>query len=388
MKYDFDRVIDRRNTNSYKWDMAEKRGKPADVLPMWVADMDFECPREVADEAVRIAKRGIFGYSFAADDYFDILQGHLSDKFGYKPEKEWWLQCFGVMPAVALAVQAFTTEDEGVIYLSPVYHSFRWAVEDSHRNLVISSLKEKNGRWNIDFEDFERKIAENNVKAFLLCNPHNPVSRVWSREELLKLVEICRKHGVYIISDDIHAEFVFKGRHIMLPTLTDYDKIVLCFSPCKTFNISGLQIAEVFISNGEMREKFAAKLDEIHFWVGNMFGLELARAAYLHGGEWQEQLHEYLQGNIDFLTEFVKEQMPKAKLTQIEATYLAFLDLRAYGLSDGDMDGLLSDKAKVWTNPGGMFGAEGEGFVRINFATQRSVLKEAMERVGGVLEGL
>lgn len=393
----FDEIVERRGTNCLKYDFAVERGaiKPGeelgDLLPLWIADMDFKTSSFIQDALVRSAEHGIFGYSEPKEDYFRALQNFYHRRHNFEFDPRWVIKTPGVMIVLALAIKAFTKVGDAVLIQQPVYMHFPDVILQNNRKLVSNDLVYgEDGRYHIDFEDFERKIVENNVKLFLLCSPHNPVCRVWTREELLRVGEICLKHNVFVVADEIHNDFVFEGTHTVFASLGEKfaDNSITVTSPTKTFNLAGLQIAHAFIKNPEVRKAIRKEIDGIGYSQVTIPGLVAAQAAYGHGEEWLEALKKYLKGNIDFVDKFVKENLPGVKLVPMEATYLAWLDFKGTGLSTTQVDDLIRNKARLWLNSGTLFGKTGECFQRVNLACPRSILEEALNRIKKALEAL
>ncbi|MBQ8233392.1 MAG: pyridoxal phosphate-dependent aminotransferase [Lachnospiraceae bacterium] len=386
---DFDTVVDRRNTYSLKYDFAEKRGKPKDVLPLWVADMDFKVSSYIIEALDTINNHGIYGYSEGKEEYFDALSSWLKRHYDWDVSEEWLIKTPGVVFALAMAVQAFTEEGDAVLIQQPVYYPFSEVIEDNDRRIVRNDLVQgPDGRYHIDFEDFEKKIVEENVKLFLLCNPHNPVGRVWTGEELTRLGDICLKHKVIVVSDEIHSAFVFKGKHTVFTGIKEeYKEIgIVCTSPSKTFNIAGLQTSNIFIANEELRKKFRRRVNAAGYSQLNLAGLAACEAAYRHGDEWLDAVLKYIKENADYTKAFLQEKLPKVKMTELEGTYLVWLDFREYGLQGGELDKLIINKAGLWLDSGSMFGKVGDGFQRINIACPRKVLAEALQKLASALE--
>ena len=384
MEYNFDEIIDRRNSNSLKYDSAAARGMPDGLLPLWVADMDFRSPPSVLSALHDAAAHGIFGYSMPQDGWFGPTLDWFATNFGFKIEREWIVQSPGVVCALSTAVRAFTDEGDGVLIQRPVYYPFSQSIHRNKRRIVNSPLILENGAYRIDFEDFERKIAGERVKLFILCSPHNPVGRVWRREELERLGAICQRYGCPIVSDEIHCDFVFPGhRHTMLASLSDAlaDSVVTCTSPSKSFNLAGLQISNIVIRNETLRRKFSGELRRAGLDESNIFGLAACRAAYESGGDWLRALRDYLRGNLSFLRDFLRDELPQLRLIEPEGTYLIWLDFRALGLSAAALDERIVQKAGLWLDGGTMFGEEGAGFQRINIACPRETLKRALHRL-------
>jgi len=381
MKYDFDRVIDRSNTCSIKYEPAW-RGKPADVLPLWVADMDFAVPPCVQDALIRRAQHGIFGYSEPDAAYFNAVQKWFEKRFNWAVQRDWLTITPGVVNALYIAVRSLTEPGDGIVIQQPVYYPFESSVRKTGRQLLINELVYSGGRYSIDFQDFEEKIKQ--AKMFILCNPHNPVGRVWKADELTRMGEICLRHGVTVIADEIHGDFIFPGhKHIVFASLNqDFADITLtCTSPSKTFNLAGLMSANIFISNKELRDKFKDEYTRSGLSQPGIMGLVACRAAYEDGAEWLEQLLDYLAENIRLLKTYLADHIPQIKLIEPEGTYLAWLDCNELGLSAQELDEALTHKGKLWLSAGSSFGKGGKGFERVNVACPRSVLRNALERL-------
>lgn len=384
MKYDFDKVTDRRNTNSLKYDFAAERGKPEDILPLWVADMDFPTSEAITNQLRTDIQKGIFGYSDSSYEYFSAVEKWYNDYFDWRIERDWLTKTPGVVYALAMAVQAYTGEGDAVLIQKPVYYPFASVIKDNNRRLVNNSLVLKNGHYEIDFRDFEAKIAENNVKLFILCSPHNPVGRVWKRWELEKISEICVKYGVTVVSDEIHADFTFgNNKHYVLASVNEEiaQRCVICTSPSKTFNIAGLQVSNVIIPNKELRRKFRKRLAASGYSQINMLGLSACEAAYEGGREWFEQVKDYLADNLDFVRNYLRRRLPQIKLIEPEGTYLVWLDFRCLGLNESELERLIVDDARLWLDRGRIFGDEGRGFERVNIACPRAILKQALHQL-------
>ena len=375
---DFDKVIDRRNTRCLKYDFAKRRGMPEDVLPLWVADMDFATSSYIEDALIERAKHGIFGYSEVQTPYFEILE-------------KWLIKTPGVVFALAMAVKAYTEIDEGILIQAPVYYPFYEVIRDNGRKIVENELYlGDDNRYHIDFEDFEDKIISEKVRLFILCSPHNPVGRVWTAEELVKLGDICVKHGVIVVSDEIHADFVFKGRHHVFASLKkEFENIsITCTSPSKTFNLASMMMSNIFIPNHELKRKFRKELDAAGTSQLGIMGLVACEAAYCKGEEWYRSMIEYVRKNIEFTKEYIAENIPDVSMIDIEGTYLVWLDFHKTGLSAEELDRRIIHNAKLWLDSGKIFGKCGEGFQRINVACPRSILKEALDRIKNILKGL
>jgi len=386
MRYNFDKFIDRTRTNSLKYDFASRRGMPDGLIPMWVADMDFKAPKEVIKALTKQAKHGIYGYSEPYDEYFNIFETWAISRFGWTPKREWHLNTPGIVFAIATAIKAYTKEGEAVMISPPVYYPFRLMTVANGRKLVNSPLVQDaaSGRYAFDFDDFERKIVDNNVKLYLLCSPHNPVGRVWEEDELRRVGEICLRHNVIVLADEIHANFVYSGyNHRVFSDISEdfLKNTVVCHSPGKTFNLAGLQFSDIFIADENLRNLFKREIDKSGYSQLNTFGIVAAEAAYRYGAAWLDELLTYLEGNADFIADFVRKNLPQVKFLKPEGTYLAWLDFRSLGLNQKELERFAVEKAKLWLDSGTIFGEEGEGFLRVNFACSRKVLQEAMENI-------
>lgn len=381
----FDEQIDRKDTDCLKYDFAARRGMPEDVLPLWVADMDFKTSSLVLDAIRKRVDHGIFGYTETKEKYFQAVAGWLKTHHNMDIRPEWLVKTPGVVFALATAVRAYTDVGDAVLIQQPVYYPFTEVITDNDRKVVSNDLVcGDDGKYHIDFEDFEKKIRDNQVKLFLLCSPHNPVGRVWTKEELGKIADICIRYEVLIVSDEIHEDFTFEGyTHTPLvnahPGIRDF--CITATSPAKTFNLAGLQISNIIISNTKLRHAFKKQIAAAGYSQVNTMGIVACEAAYTYGEEWYLALKKYLESNLDFVREYLAKEIPKIKLTEPEGTYLIWLDFRALGLPEAQLEDLIVHKAKLWLDSGAIFGKAGEGFERINIATNRSTLKEALDRI-------
>ena len=387
--YDFDKIIDRHGTNCLKFDFAKERGKNGDELSLWVADMDFEVAKPITDALQAQVNHGIYGYSEVKSDYFEIVKNWFKENFDWEIKKGSLVKTPGVVYAIAMAVKAFTKEGEAVIIQQPVYYPFSEMIIANNRKLVNSPLVLKEGRYEIDFEDFEKKIVKNNVKLFILCSPHNPVGRVWSVEELKKIGDICIKHGVVIFSDEIHADFVYEpNKHHVFASLGESyaANSVIATAPSKSFNIAGLQVSNIFIENKMLRDAFRNEIVKSGYSQLNTMGLVAARAAYESGKEWLDEVRAYIKDNLIFFRDYLKENIGELSLIEPEGTYLVWVDFRKLGLSEKQREDLIVNKAKLWIDSGAMFGVDGEGFERFNIACPRSYLKKALDSLKKAVE--
>lgn len=381
---DFDTVIDRKNTNCLKYDFAMKRGKPENILPLWVADMDFRISSYIQEALAHQVEHGIFGYSDTKESYFNAVSSWMERHHHWKVEAKWLVKTPGIVFALAMAVKAFTEKGDGVLICQPVYYPFSEVIKDNERRIVDSTLVQgEDGKYSIDFQDFEEKIVRENVKLFLLCNPHNPVGRVWTREELTTLGDICRKHDVIVVSDEIHGDLIFKGEHQVFANIKEefQDFSVVCTAPSKTFNIAGLQVSNIFIPNDELRRQFKKQIDAAGYSQLNAAGLAACEAAYRDGEEWYNAMISYVKENIAYTKSYIEQNIPQIKMTEPEGTYLVWMDFRELGLQKSALEDLIVNKAGLWLDSGAMFGAAGEGFQRINVACARATLTEALERL-------
>lgn len=384
----FDEIIDRRGTDCLKYDFAVKRGKPADVLPLWVADMDFKTSSYVEDALIARSRQGIFGYTESTEDYFEALAGWMKRHHSWEIREEWLIKTPGVVFALAMAVKAFTNPGDRVIIQQPVYYPFSQVIQDNGREIVSSDLiLGEDNRYHIDFEDFERTIVENQVKLFLLCSPHNPSGRVFTKEELTRLGEICIRHGVLVVADEIHNDFVFEGEHHVFASIKPEfaDICTVCTSPSKTFNLASMLISNIFVPNPELRARFQKQVDAAGMSQLSALGLEATKAAYLYGDEWYQAVCAYIKDNIRFIGDYVSGQMPGVRLINGEGTYLVWLDFRGTGIAPEELERRIVYDARLWLDSGTIFGKQGAGFERINAAAPRSVIEECLRRLRGIL---
>ena len=384
MQYDFDTPIDRTHTWSIKHDFKKENGKADDILPLWVADMDFRSPDSVVEALKKAVDHGIFGYSRADESYFDAVAAWYQKRHHLTLQPEWMTCTPGIVFALSIAVRAFTQEGDAVLIQPPVYHPFSRAILRNKRTLVENPLVLKDGHYEMDLEDLEQKVLDEHVKLMILCNPHNPVGRVWTREELTALADICLRHHVYVISDEIHGDFVWQG-HEQTPYASISEEACLhsmmCTAPSKTFNLAGMATSNLFIPDPEMRRKFRLELLDVGQENMNRLGLFACRAAYEGGGEWLDQLIGYLAGNLALVRDFCKNRVPQIQLVEPEGTYLAWLDCRELGMTDDELMAFFSDDAKVWLDPGTHSGEQGSGFMRFNLGSSRSVIAQALDQI-------
>lgn len=385
MKYDFDEIIPRRHTNSYKWDGATD----SDVLPLWVADMDFRTAPAITEALKQRVEHGIFGYTRVPDEYYEAVTAWFKRRHGWDIRREWMIYTSGVVPAISAIIKALTGPGDKVLVQTPVYNCFFSSIRNNGCEVASSPLVYEDRTYRMDLEDLERKASDENTKVMLLCNPHNPAGRVWTREELTAVGEICIRHGVTVVSDEIHCELVYSGhRHIPFASISDdfLRHSVTCVSPSKAFNIAGLQIANIIAPDETMRRRIDKAININEVCDVNPFGVIATMAAYNEGEEWLGQLLDYLWQNYLFLVEFCRTQLPDFPVARLEGTYLAWMDCRALGIGSEELEQLLVGEAKLWLNAGTMYGAEGEGFMRWNLACPRSVLEQALARFKAFVE--
>ncbi|MBQ8164574.1 MAG: pyridoxal phosphate-dependent aminotransferase [Clostridia bacterium] len=385
----FDTVYDRKNTGAIKYGV-HSVGRASPVIPMWIADMDFKSPPAVTDALINAAQHGIYGYGDTDEEYDELIINWYEHRIGFRIEKEQILKVPGVIFGVAAAIRAMSEPDDSVLICQPVYYPFAEIIPGNHRKTVVSELILKDGRYEIDFDDFENKIRQNNVKVFLLCSPHNPVGRVWSKEELTQIAEICRRYDVYIISDEIHSDFIYPGyKHTPIASLSDEvaDRTVTCLSPTKTFNLAGLQAANIIVPNKTLRKRIRKECVATGYSHLNIMAVAATKAAYRDGEEWLDGLLQYLQQNIALIKSAFPEHAPVSALN-MEGTYLAWLDCRKLNLPFSELDDLFLNKAGVRLHNGNTFGAGGQGFMRMNIACPSSVLEEAVERIKSAVYSL
>lgn len=380
----FDDAIDRRNTNSIKYDFAAERGMPEDTLPLWVADMDFKAPPDVLKVLSEVVDHGIFGYSDSRQPYLDVLHRWFRTRFNWDFEDDWLVKTPGVVYAIATAVRALTEPGDAVLIQQPVYYPFSSIIKVNKRRLIVNELVYSDDGYRIDAADFERQIVENQVRLFIFCSPHNPVGRVWTSQEIDTIGRICLRHHVKIISDEIHADFVYSGHahHILTQVLPELaSQTILCTAPSKSFNLAGLQAANIFIPSPTLKRAFKAEMNRSGYSQLNTMGLAACQAAYEYGGKWLDELLVYLEGNLDFLEQFLQTRLPQIRLVRPQGTYLAWLDFRGLFENEQQRKQFMANEARLWLDEGTMFGPQGAGFERLNFACPRHVLKQALDQL-------
>jgi cystathionine beta-lyase len=407
MKYNFDVEVDRRNSNSVKWEFMQS-GKDLltfehtqrffgddRILPMWVADMDFKCPQPVVDALTARAQHGIYGYSAPTQEFYRSVVQWMQRRHGWEISPEWICITPGVVPALNMLVRAFVSYGDRVLIQPPVYYPFYGAIENNNAELALNPLVYRDGRYRMDFKCLEVSCSDPKVKLAILCNPHNPVGRVWTREELTQFGEICIDNNVLVVSDEIHGDLIYKG-HTFTPFANVSEVFArnsaTCTSPSKTFNLAGLQTSCIVIPNHDLRSRFERILQSNGLFGIGTFGVVALQAAYDHGEEWLVQLLEYIEGNLDYLEQYVAEHIPQLTVVRPEGTYLVWLDCRRLQLGKWELKRFMLEEARVYLDEGFIFGPEGEGFERINIACPRAVLVEALDRirqaVGGLADGI
>lgn len=388
----FDEIINRKNTGSEKWDHCDKIFGGENLLPLWVADMDFRTPPEVIDALSQKAAHGIFGYTSYMDSTYDSVVNWFYRRHGWKIEKDWILYAPGVVPAINILIQTFTESCDGIIIQRPVYHPFGRVIENNGRRVLNNPLRQnRDGSYEIDFNHLREQAEKPSARMMLLCSPHNPVGRVWREDELKEIIKICADNNILIVSDEIHCDLIFKGhRHIPLHTLGgDYSgNIITCTAPSKTFNLAGVQISNTIVPDLVKRKKFRNSLMKAGMIDPNSFAIVAMEAAYNHGEPWLDNLLEYVYGNYEFLKNFISCELPQAKAADLQGTYLAWVDFRKYNMTAKELDDLFVKKAGVAPSPGHVFGPEGSGFTRFNLACPRSVLEDGMKRIASAFRGL
>ena len=383
--YNFDKIINRKGTNCLKYDYAVERGKPADVLPLWVADMDFTVSEEITKSLHAAVDHGIYGYTQPKDAYYNAITNWMEKNHNWKTKREWIMKTPGVVFALGAAVKAFTKPGDAVLIQNPVYYPFTNIIRDNDRRVIDNTLvyekrvTERKSQYSIDYEDFERKIVQENIKLFILCNPHNPSGRIWTEEELKKMAEIIEKNNMWVISDEIHCDLIrCDKKHIpMGKVMPDYKRLITCMAPSKTFNLAGMMISNVIIRDEGLKEIWLGR----HYNFDNPLSIAAAQAAYEKGEPWLEELRAYLDENFRFTGEYLKEHLPKAKYRVSEATYLAWVDLNAYFEPDEHLPLFFAYKAGVLLEGGNMFVQNSDGFIRLNLACPKATLAEGLRRI-------
>ena len=381
MKYNFDELIERRGTNCVKWDESPS----PDVIPLWVADMDFKAAPAILEAVKKRAEHGVFGYNIVPESYYEAVISWFHRRHQWDIQRSWILYTTAVVPAMSCVIKALTMPGEKVLILSPAYNCFFSSIKNNGCEVLESPLKAVGDTFEVDFDDFESKCADEKTTLFLLCNPHNPSGRVWTKEELQRMYDICKKHGVKVVSDEIHCELIMPG-HQFVPFGTITDDCVVMNSPSKNFNTAGLQIANIICSHPSWRRRIDRAININEVCDVNPFGIVALQAAYNESEDWIDELNQYLWGNYLLLCDFIGENIPQWKVCRLEGTYLPWVDISAMGITSQELCDRLLAEAKVWINPGTMYGPQtGEGYVRFNIAIQRSRLLDALQRIKAYL---
>ena len=381
MKYNFDELVERRGTNCVKWDESPS----ADVIPLWVADMDFRVAPAIQKALQQRVEHGVFGYNIVPESYYEAVISWFHRRHQWEIQRHWILYTTAVVPAMSCVIKALTMPGEKVLILSPAYNCFFSSIKNNGCEVQESPLKPIGDTFEVDFIDFEAKCADEKTTLFLLCNPHNPSGRVWTREELQRMYDICKKHGVKVVSDEIHCELIMPG-HKFVPFGTITDDCVVMNSPSKNFNTAGLQIANIICKHPGWRRRIDRAININEVCDVNPFGIVALQAAYNESEDWLDELNQYLWGNYQVLCDFIDKNMPQWKVCRLEGTYLPWVDVSAMGIPVDTLCQRLLQEAKVWVNPGTMYGSQtGQGYVRFNIATQRSRLVEALHRIKACL---
>lgn len=384
-KFDFETVVERRGTSCEKWDQLGENFGVKDLLPLWVADMDFKAPEEVSQALRERVEHGIYGYSFHPESCWEAVTGWIARRHGWVvPSSDWYVPTPGVVPALVTALLAFTQPGDRIIMQTPVYHPFWWVIESNGRRVSANSLKYDGTRFTLDLEDLERRASDTRAKALFLCSPHNPSGRVWTENELRDIADICLRHDLLIVSDEIHSDIVYTpNRHHPIAALVPEiaDRTITSMAPSKTFNIAGLASSYAIIPDEKKRLAVRNFMrDNLDLSV-NLFGIVAMEAAYRYGAPWLDALLKVLSGNMEFADRFMKERIPGMKLVRPEGTYIPFVDCRGMGFDPVGLQDFLVNRAGVAMNDGTMFGPEGTGFARLNIATPRVLLEEGLERI-------
>ncbi|GGJ25584.1 MalY/PatB family protein [Paenibacillus hunanensis] len=380
----FDHPPQRTGTNSEKWDKLQHLFGTEEALPLWVADMDFAVPQPVQDALKQSAEHGVIGYSFQSDAYYEALQSWMRSKHGWEIQKDWVVFTPGVVASLNFAVHTFTEPGDRVMIQTPVYPPFYSVITGHGREVVENPLqRDEAGRYTMDFEHLERTL-DSSIKMFILCSPHNPIGRVWTREELERLEELCAKHDILVVSDEIHGDLVYgEEPHIPFAMLSERarNRSIICTAPSKTFNIAGLNTSNIIIPNEELRNAFALQVNKFGTGHISQFGVVATQAAYNGGKEWLDQCLAYTRSNMEYVQQYIAEHLPEVKVWMPEATYLLWLDFSRLGMEQTDLVHFMLHEAKVALNDGRAFGTTGEGFLRMNVACSRQLLEEAMNRI-------
>ena len=389
LKYNFDEIIDRKNTCSEKWDGVSHLFQKPDLLPLWVADMDFRSPQPIIDAIIRRAEHGIFGYSLVPPEYYESMIRWYERRHGWTLDKKWFFYTPGVIPAINFTIQAFSKPRDKVIIQNPAYPPFFSAVKNNERRRLLNPLLLNNGRYTMDFEDLEKKVKDPLVKILILCNPHNPSGRVWTKDELTRVGEICLENNILVLSDEIHCDLIYpEYKHLPFASISDEfaQNSVTCTSISKTFNLPGLKLSNILIPNPTLRNKFSNIIQGTGVKESNCFASAVLIAAYNNCENWLDELMIYVKANLEFLKSFVKENLPGVVVTEPEGTYLVWLDFRELIPDSKELTRILFDVAKVALFEGFLFGKAGKGFERINLACPRATLEEGLNKIANAVK--
>lgn len=385
----FKQNINRRHTASEKWDQADKLFGGNELLPLWVADMDFAVPKAVTQALTERVRHGVYGYTFRTKTYLNAVCKWMSERHDWLVDTKWICHSPGVVTALNLIIDACTKPGDKLLIQPPVYPPFFKTAKNQQRELVQNPLVYQNGRYRIDFDDLESKLSDPAVKLMLLCSPHNPVGRVWEKQELLRIATLARENHVLVVADEIHSDLVLPGhRHIPFASIAPDDYWIVCMAPSKTFNLAGLQMSTILIANPELREKYQKQLQRFSLAEPNTLGLTAAEAAFLHGSEWLDQCLITIQRNAEYVSDYLTSELPSLVMTPLEGTYLAWINCRRLGLSDSGLKRMLVEDAHLALNPGVTFGSEGSGFVRMNLACPLSTIHQAMNQLRKAVDQL
>lgn len=382
-KYNFDKKVDRLGTGAVKWDIITKEYSDDEIIPLWVADMDFEVPKEVRENIEKRLEHEIFGYTMVPDSYYEAAIGWFDKKHGWKVEKDWMVFTPGVVTGLNALVRTFSDEGDDIIIQTPVYHQFPKVIESTGRNIVDNPLIERDGDYSMDFDNL-KKVITDKTKILILCNPHNPVGRSWTEQELRELGEICLENDILVISDEIHSDLVYgENEHFVYSKLGKKfeDKSIVCTAPNKTFNIAGLKTANIVIANDDLRKEFEEELDRLSIGGPTILGMIAQESVYKYGWDWYEGMMEYVEGNIDYVVDYINKNIPKIKVKKPESTYLLWLDCRDLGMEGEELSKFFIEKCKVLFNDGEVFGSEYNSYVRMNIATRRDLLTKALDNM-------
>lgn len=393
MKYNFDERVERRNTNCIKWDTAERSYGDKDIIPLWIADMDFKAPQEVVDAIKERAEHGVFGYTRRSQESYKSVIGWMKKRYNWDVKREWIKFAPGVVPGLNIIVQAYTKPGDEIIIQTPVYHPFYSIIKNNGCQIVENPLKYAKGRYEMDFDNLKKSITKK-TRMIILCSPHNPVGRVWTKDELMQLGNIALENDILVVADEIHGDLAYKPNvHNVFASISEEfaDNSIICTAPNKTFNIAGLKTANIIIKNPKLRSQYELQFERAFLEGPTVLGDIAQTAAYTHGEQWYEEMMEYVTGNLEYTMDFFKTRIPKIKITRPEGTYLLWLDCSALHMTNEDLNDFFIKKCKVWFNNGESFGKAGANFVRLNIATSRSVLQEAYERIEreiNILDGI